>query len=248
MHNNTLISHYSFTKFTYQNVHSAGPEIYFNSPCIGYVRNGYARFLYKGQTLYAYEGDLIYIANGTKYQSVWYGSPVIEWYSINFDFKSKFDFYEYPFQILKNYPPNLFHKMYETYNKSYMLSVSYFYQLLDNIYKKLKTVPRISPNTAIEPAVEYIEKNYNQTIPVSTLAELCHCSESGFFKMFKKSTGVTPIAYKHNIMIQHALELLSDKALSIEEISTRIGFSSSNYFRTIFFKLTGKTPKELQKK
>jgi len=248
MHQNPLISDYSFKKHNYQNIHSAGPEVYFYKPCIGYVTKGYAKFLYKGQTLYAYEGDLIYIAYGTKYHSVWLGSPDIEWYSINFNFKSQYDFYEYQFQLLKNYPSDLFNKMYETFDNSYLLSVSYFYQLLDDIYKKLRTTPMSLSYTTIEPAIEYIENNYNQNISISTLAGLCHCSESGFFKIFKKSTGVTPIAYKHNIMIQSALNLLSHTTLSIEEISSQIGFSSSNYFRTVFFRLTGKTPKELRKK
>ena len=102
--------------------------------------------------------------------------------------------------------------------------------------------------TTIQPAVEYIEKNYEQNFSIETLAKLCHCSESGFFKLFKKSTGVTPVAYKHNIMIQNALDLLTHTSLSVEEISKQTGFSSSNYFRTVFFKLTGKTPKELRKK
>ena len=246
MQKKCLISNYSFEKNNYQNVHSAGPKVYFYNPCIGYVKKGYAKFLYKGQTLYAYEGDLIYIAYGTKYHSVWFGSPDIEWYSINFSFKSQYDFYEYQFQILKNYPSELFDKMNEAYESSYLLSVSYFYLLLDDIYQKLKATSKAVSYMTIEPAVEHIENNYNQSISISTLAKLCHCSESCFFKLFRKSTGVTPIAYKHNIMIQHALDQLSHTTLSIEEISTCVGFSSSNYFRKVFIKLTGKTPKELR--
>lgn len=248
MQKNCLISNYSFHLYNYQNIYSACPELYFYNPCIGYVKKGYAKFLYKGQTLYAFEGDLIYIAYGTKYNSVWFGSPDIEWYSIKFAFKSQYDFHEYQFQILKEYPSELFDKMNETYENSYLLSVSYFYQLLDDIYKKLQTFPKSAAYTTIEPAIEYIENNYNQNIAIHTLAELCNCSESGFFKLFKKSTGVTPIAYKHNIMIQHALDLLSHTNLSIEEISCHIGFSSSNYFRTVCFKLTGETPKRLRHK
>ena len=246
MQKKCLISNYSFQKYNYQNIHSAGPKVYFYNPCIGYVKKGYAKFLYKGHILYADEGDLIYIAYGTKYHSVWFGSPDIEWYSIKFTFKSQYDFREYQFQILKDYPSELFDKMYETYENSYLLSVSYFYQFLDDIYKKLKADLKPVSYMMVEPAVDYIENNYNRNISISTLIGLCHCSESGFFKLFKKSTGVTPIAYKHNIMIQHALDMLSHTTLSIEEISSRVGFSSSNYFRKIFIKLTGKTPKELR--
>ena len=248
MEHNALVSSYSFHRNCFQNIHSAGPKLYFYKPCIGYVKKGYAKILYKGQTVYAYEGDLIYISYGTKYQSIWYGSPDTEWYSIDFNFKSQYSFSQYQFQILKNYPPKLFEKMYETYQNSYMQSVSYFYQLLDDIYKKLNSAPAYPIYTTIEPAIEYIEKNYNQKLSISTLSALCSCSESSLYKLFKKSTGTTPVEYKHNIMIQNALELLSHTTLSIEEISSQIGFSSSNHFRTVFYKLTGKTPKELRKK
>ena len=246
MNKKTLVSNYSLTKYKIQNIHSAGPEQYFDNPCIGYVKKGYAEFWHKGKTIVAREGDIVYIAAGTKYHSIWFGTPVVEWYSIDFNFKHQYDFSQYPFQILRGYPALLFDKMYEAYETSYMLSVSYFYQLLDDIYKKLKPVSEHIVYTTVDSAIEYIESNYNREISIKTLAKLCKCSESAFFKMFIKSTGVTPIAYKHNIMIQHSLKLLAHTKLSIEEISGKVGFSSSNYFRTVFFKLTGKTPKELR--
>ena len=246
MDNECLVSNYSFKKYNYKNIHSVGPDLYFHNPCIGYIKKGYAKFFYKSQTIYASEGDLIYIAYGTKYHSIWFGSPDIEWYSINFSFKSQYDFCEYQFQVLKNYPPELFEKMHKAFKNSYMLSVSYFYMLIDDIYKKLEKDLKPPSYYKIEPAIEYIESNYNHNIPIRTLAELCHCSESGFFKLFRKSTSVTPISYKHNIMIQHALDLLSHTDLSIEEISYRTGFSSSNYFRKIFKDLIGKTPKQMR--
>lgn len=247
MANNILVSSYSINKHQYKHIHSAAPHIYFNNPVIGYVTKGYAKFLYKGQTLYAHKGDLIYISTGTKYHSIWFGSPDIEWYSIDFKFNYNYALSEYQFQIYKNFPVDLFEKIYEAYTASPMLSISYFYQLLDDLYKKLTTTAPTLSNISIEPAIEYIENHYNQNFTVQTLAELCHCSESGFFKLFKKATNVTPVSYKHNIMIQNALELLSHTNMSVEEISAQVGFSSSNHFRTVFFKLTGKTPKELRK-
>ncbi len=247
MNKNTLVTSYLLKKYKYKNIHSAGRDQHFNNPWIAYVKKGYAEILYNGKTIYAYEGDLIYIATGTKYGSVWFGSPDIEWYSAGFAFKSNYDFYEYPFQILKDYPCELIDKMFEIYETSYMLSVSYFYQLIEDVYKKLKPAEHVT-YTSVEPAIEYIENNYTQSICIAELAKLCNCSESGFFRTFKKSTGVTPVSYKHNVMIQHALELLSYTNMSIEEISLKVGFSSSNYFRKIFEKIIGKTPKEIRKK
>ncbi len=248
MDNLPLLSKYEIFYHHFQNLHSAVPEIIFNDPCIGYVKKGKAKFLYKGKTLYAKEGDLIYIAYGTKYQSLWYGYPDVEWYQIIFDFKSKYTFYDYRFQILEKYPSELFDKMFDSYTSSPMLSVSYFYALLNDIYAKMKTSPPTKHHSPIDSAISYLEKNYNEHISISTLSEICHISESTLFEQFKRLFGVTPITYKHNIMIQHAIDLLSNTKLSIDEISRIVGFSSANYFRKIFFKLTNKTPKELRKK
>ena len=108
MDKNNLLSKFHIYYNRYQNLHSAGPDLFFNEPCIGYVKKGYARFLYQGKTLYANEGDLVYIAFQTRYQSIWYGSPDIEWYTVNFNFVSKFAFYDYRFQIISKYPEELF--------------------------------------------------------------------------------------------------------------------------------------------
>ena len=248
MDNNILLSMYELSKCISQKIYSAGPDMFFCHPCIGYVKKGYAKFFYEGKTLYAYEGDLIYISSGTRYQSIWFGSPDIEWYSIGFEFNSKYAFCDYRFQIIKNYSSDLIEKMYETYEEKPMESVSYFYLLLNDIYKKMENTPKPLLYITIKPAVEYIEKNFSQPVSIKFISNLCHMSESGFYKLFKKATGVTPIAYKHNIMIQQAIELLSSSSVTIEEISAVIGFPSSNYFRKVFFRITGKTPKELRKK
>ncbi|MBR3967369.1 MAG: helix-turn-helix transcriptional regulator [Clostridia bacterium] len=242
-----FIKNLSMTLYKKINLYSAGPEIVFNKPCIGYIKKGYAKFFYKGKTSFAYEGDLIYIALGTKYQSVWFGDPDVEWYSISFDFTSKNAFSEYPFQILRNYPSETLDKMFEAYEKEPLLSISYFYMLLNDIFQKMKKIKKNPVQSKIEKAIEHIENNYADQISIEYLASICYMSESSFFKAFKRATGVTPIAYKHNIMIQTAIEMLSGGNISIEEVSTLCGFSSSNYFRRIFIRLTGKTPKEIRK-
>ena len=247
MDNNNLIINYELYDFHYSNIHSAGPDIFFYNPYIGYIKNGYAKFLYKGKVIYAHKGDLIYIAQETRYQSIWYGNPDVEWYSISFDFNSKYAFYDYRFQVLKNYPAEIFEKMYQNYKTAPLLSISYFYKLLDDIYKKLEKSPHLADYSVIKPAVEYIEKNYQKPISVKSLAALCHISESGFFKNFKSVTGITPITYKHNIMIRHSIDLLSYTSMTVEQISLYVGFPSSNYFRKVFRSVTDKTPNELRK-
>lgn len=240
-----LLSKFSIRRFDYRETHSRGSFIDFLRPCIGYVLKGGARFLYKGSTIEAGEGDLIYIAAGTRYYSVWSGAPEISWYSIDFAFAEPYAYYEYPFQILKGYPAELLHEIYNQRENAPLGSVAAFYRLLSELYSRMETEER-SRKIHITPAIHYIEEHYAEEFSVADLAALCHCSESLLYKQFKKALKVSPVVYKQNIQIQRALELLTHTDLTIEEISNRVGFSSSNYFRTVFSKITGKTPKEVK--
>lgn len=244
MYTDTLISSCGFTLYKFSHTHTVGSVQVFENPCIGYINKGSAQFLYKGKSYFADEGDLIYIAKGTKYYSVWSGTPEIEFYSMYFSFVKPYSFYEYRFQIVKNYPRNLFDEIYSA--DDIYISVSHLYRLLSELYAHMTPERVPSGKTSVQPAIDYIENNYNMPVTIDTLARLCHSCNSGLFKLFKSATGVTPIAYKHNIMIQNALDLLAHTDLTVEEISARVGFSSSNYFRKVFFNITGKTPKEVR--
>ena len=59
---------------------------------------------------------------------------------------------------------------------------------------------------------------------------------------FKQQTGKTISAYVNEIKINEAKSLLESTELSIVDISERLGYSSQNYFQTIFKEVSGMTP------
>lgn len=247
MKNDEYIGHLSMRELIFEDTYTTGSLQSFAMPCIGYLLRGMGKFFYNGNTYIAEEGDLIYIAKDTKYYSVWYGEPEIRFYSISFDFVHPYAFYDYRFQIVKGVSAEHFEGIIENIEKRPMLALSHIYALLDDIYPKMKTDAAPIQNGAIEKAIIHIEKNYREPIEIDELCLICHLSRSSLFEAFKRRTGVSPINYKHNVMIQHALDMLSHTDMTVDEISEAVGFSSSNYFRTVFFKLTGKTPKEVRK-
>lgn len=208
---------------------------------------GTGQFLYKGNTYHAGEGDLLFIPPGTKYYSVWSGSPEIKFYSIDFDFASRQRIKNYQFQIVGGFSDDLFDQMYCSYHSDQLYSISCFCKLLSEIYNAL---PPASENDyhKIDAAVSYIESHYRENFSIEFLAKLCNMSVSGFFAQFKKATGVSPINFKHNIVIQKALNMISGTQMPIDEISRRLGFSSPNYFRKVFAKETGFYPSYFRKK
>lgn len=247
MLSNILLKSCSIVLHSYKYSHSAGTLLSYDHPCIGFIKKGAGTFLYKGTSYFAQAGDLVYIAKGTKYYSVWSGTPEIEFYSINYDFYAPYAFYNFRFQIVKGFPSQQLDGFYRFFGENDLLAMAFFYQALAALYTVMQEEKVSDSQRAIEPAVAYIEKHFSAPISIPQLCRLCHCSESWLFKTFRSATGVSPITYKHNILIQHALDMLVHTNLSIEEISAELGFSTSNYFRKVFYKITGKTPREIRK-
>lgn len=79
------------------------------------------------------------------------------------------------------------------------------------------------------------------------VATHCKISESGLYPIFQKVFQKTPLEMKQEILCEKAVQLLTTTDLSVEEISNRLLFSSSSYFRKILRKYTGKTPREIRK-
>lgn len=86
----------------------------------------------------------------------------------------------------------------------------------------------------LRPVVEYIGEHYGEKIYIDTLAEMITVSADYFTKMFKESIGKTPIDYINGIRVNHALALLSETDISVNDISDMLGFSNPNYFHKIF--------------
>jgi AraC-like DNA-binding protein len=82
---------------------------------------------------------------------------------------------------------------------------------------------------------------------IDEVAKHCHVCESVIYNAFRKTMGTTPNAQRLRLLCERAVELLTTTDRPIEEISAKLGFSSSAYFRKILHKHTGMTPTEIRK-
>lgn len=101
-----------------------------------------------------------------------------------------------------------------------------------------------SSNSIIQPAIRYIQQNYDQDIRLDELSALCNVSSSHFSHIFNKSIGVSFVKYINQLRIERSKELLHATSLSIEEISEQCRFNSSTYFIKVFREYTNMTPKQ----
>ena len=91
---------------------------------------------------------------------------------------------------------------------------------------------------------EFIEEHLAEDISLSVLAELVDLSRYHFARAFRQSFGAPPHRYHMARRIDLARRLLRMPALSVTEISIRIGFREASSFTRAFRHFTGRTPTE----
>lgn len=93
--------------------------------------------------------------------------------------------------------------------------------------------------------IKYIDMNYiNPDLCVSGISSIFGLSESYFSQFFKEQTGENFSAYLENKRIKHACELLDTTDKSVNDISVRVGYNSSDTFRKAFRRVTGFSPSQ----
>ena len=97
-------------------------------------------------------------------------------------------------------------------------------------------------------AREFMRKNLCSDISVDDIAAACGLSESQFARRFKRAAGITPADYLQRLRIEEGARLLRESNRSITTIAFELGFSSSQYFSTVFKRYTRQTPQQFRKR
>lgn len=111
--------------------------------------------------------------------------------------------------------------------------------------------PRASgglPARRLKLILDHIEDNLARPIALRHLSELAGISTRHFERAFRQAIGAPPHAYVLRKRVARAQHLLLGKlGLTIDEIASRAGFSSSSHLSSIFRRHTGCTPTEFRR-
>lgn len=105
-------------------------------------------------------------------------------------------------------------------------------------------VPEPSADGRIAAAMAWALEHLDTAITLDDLAARSAMSRRSFLRQFAKATGSTPIKWLTEQRIHASLPLLEGSALSVEQVSARVGFESPVTFRYHFVRQMQTTPSE----
>ena len=98
------------------------------------------------------------------------------------------------------------------------------------------------------PAMEHMQKHYEQPVTLELLATLCDMSVKYFCKLFKQANGKTAMQYLNEIRLNKACVLLRTTSQSMTEIALSVGFTDQCYFSRCFKVGKGVSPSQYRRK
>ncbi len=114
----------------------------------------------------------------------------------------------------------------------------------------LEQTERVTINTPATSSFEkmndvltYIEEHLSENITVDTLAQLVHFHPNYFIRMFKNTTGLSPIQYVNRKRMDKARQLLSFTSMSISAVAESLGMDAT-YFSRLFKEYAALSPSE----
>ncbi|MEX0777264.1 MAG: AraC family transcriptional regulator [Phycisphaeraceae bacterium] len=97
-------------------------------------------------------------------------------------------------------------------------------------------------------ALRWMDAHDHEEYRVADVAAAVGLGVSRFHELFVQETGFTPKDYRARRKIARARQLLRTTDRDVTDLAFALGFSSSQYFATVFKKLSGMTPGEYRRR
>jgi AraC-like DNA-binding protein len=117
------------------------------------------------------------------------------------------------------------------------------YRLLLEISAQNKEMRRPAE---LQRAIEFIHENLDKNLALQDIVNSSQASGATLHRQFRKYLNVSPVEYYLNAKMDLAHALLRCGNLSVKEISSRLNYSSPQYFANEFKKRYGKTPSQVK--
>ena len=97
-------------------------------------------------------------------------------------------------------------------------------------------------NLLVKQIITYMKANLDKHLSITIIAQEFLVGSSNLKKIFKKETGSSIMTYFKELRMTAATNLIEQHKLTVTEIATQLGFSSSHHFSSAFKQYTGVSP------
>ena len=119
---------------------------------------------------------------------------------------------------------------------SFLALVSYLATQYNSNTSDLNSIKTVSR------ACAYIDSKFNQSLSIGDISKSLMISERHLERLFKEYLNQTPMEYLKHVRLNHALSLLIQQNLSVNETAAKSGFSDPCYFTRVFREYFGVLP------
>lgn len=135
----------------------------------------------------------------------------------------------------------------ESYESKELMILGKLYLIMNSLFEHKKKITAkelllTSNMDKIKLAVYEIQRNYNESISIKKISNMCGYSESHFMKIFRDVMGVSFTSYLVNYRLEAAARLIENSDDKIINIALNCGFNNPSYFTRAFTKYFGVTP------
>jgi AraC family transcriptional regulator of arabinose operon len=102
-------------------------------------------------------------------------------------------------------------------------------------------------DTRVERAVAYIREHFSKALTVTDIARAAGLSASRMATLFKAQVGMPVLAYRDELRLGRACQLLVDNQLSITHVAEAVGYDDPQYFSRHFRNKLGQSPRAFRR-
>ena len=126
---------------------------------------------------------------------------------------------------------------------------TYIEQLLIMLIRGNNLPPRLNKHEnkmLLEQICEFLEKNVENKLRFDDILKQFNVSASVVKKIFRENMNCGVMDYFNKLKIDTAKQMIREQSYNFSEIADRLSFNTSQYFTTVFRRVTGMTPSEYE--
>ena len=148
----------------------------------------------------------------------------------------------------------IWEEMYENLSRGYSpenlmnTNLCLYHLIATFVFSQQQNQNSSSPEKAIiRETIDYMKNNLDKTIRIEDFADLNKYSVSHFSKLFRLTTGMSPIEYFIHLKMQKACQLLYTDDSRVKQIAALLGYDDPYYFSRLFKKYMNTSPETYRK-